>query len=622
MSTQVFWPNDLLTAYKIKNKNFLVLGTHFKKVSYVVFNILEYSAKDYAEHGLGTHNNFLELKINNHDISIIGYFGEQPPDGKELLKFELSGNQIISYGSLIVIYQPPVPQKMQFISKDPISISISARDSTNLESDPKFTELLKGHVSPREPSPQEQSLEMAIEMMNECWNIRNSLVKRYPDIQKSWEYSSIRNMYLTKLSQYQSHFTNHFNRCVAIPLTKIILYTYITIRHFSLTIIKILNKKVSDDLPSLIELSATAQQIDLRLQQFCHFPIQFIRTMRGSHESLSLQIEQFSEYIRLYNTLWLIINDVTIGVAIGAFLIENQQMISSAFEEYIVSKILFSDLNNISIWLMNSPGGVKLNNELSAFLSDLFRWIILFWKLSLIDPISPFFKHIVYILGISSTFGATLSIAIFSDFLSVITFHIYCFYCGSARIFNWQLNILLSLFHLFCGQKRNILRNRIDSNDYELDQILLGTLLFTVLVFLLPTVLAFYLTFAITELTIMLVTGIMELVMSLLNHFPIFILLLRLKDCKRIPGGLKFITENDYIKLKTEPLTIVQMFIPFTNVLKKLKKSYISTNTLKNIVTGHPIHVQRNKLYKLLYSALPLSPISTSNLLKEVKNIA
>ena len=92
-----------------------------------------------------------------------------------------------------------------------------------------------------------------------------------------------------------------------------------------------------------------------------------------------------------------------------------------------------------------------------------------------------------------------MPIALFSDLLSVLTIHIYSFYLASARIYHWQLNILISLFHLFRGKKHNVLRDRIDSCDYDLDQLLVGTILFTLLFFLLPTVVVFYLNFAIAR---------------------------------------------------------------------------------------------------------------------------
>jgi phosphatidylinositol glycan class Q protein len=129
-----------------------------------------------------------------------------------------------------------------------------------------------------------------------------------------------------------------------------------------------------------------------------------------------------------------------------------------------------------------------------------------------------------------------MPIALFSDLLSILTLHIYSFYMASARIFNWQYGILLSLFQLFRGKKHNVLRKRIDSCDYDLDQLLLGTILFTLLFFLLPTVIVFYLTFATARMAIITLKAALDTLLACLNHFPLFALMLRLKDSQRLPG--------------------------------------------------------------------------------------
>lgn len=126
--------------------------------------------------------------------------------------------------------------------------------------------------------------------------------------------------------------------------------------------------------------------------------------------------------------------------------------------------------------------------------------------------------------------------AMFSDLLSILTVHIYSFYIASARIFNWQLTIIISLFHLFRGKKRNVLRNRIDSCDYDLDQLLLGTILFTLLFFLLPTIIVFYLTFASARMIIISLKATLDTCLAFLNHFPLFAVMLRVKDPGRLPG--------------------------------------------------------------------------------------
>jgi phosphatidylinositol N-acetylglucosaminyltransferase subunit Q len=161
-------------------------------------------------------------------------------------------------------------------------------------------------------------------------------------------------------------------------------------------------------------------------------------------------------------------------------------------------------------------------------------------SLDCVEALEPVLPHVIWFIGFSSFAGASMPIALFSDMLSVLTLHIYCFYMASARIFHWQLTIIISLFHLFRGKKHNVLRKRIDSCDYDLDQLLLGTILFTLLFFLLPTVVVFYLAFASARMAIISLKAVLDTALACLNHFPLFALMLRLKDSQRLPGILSF----------------------------------------------------------------------------------
>lgn len=162
-------------------------------------------------------------------------------------------------------------------------------------------------------------------------------------------------------------------------------------------------------------------------------------------------------------------------------------------------------------------------------------WFLL-TLLGCIDALRPGLPHIIWFVGFSSFAGASMPIAMFSDLLSILTIHIYSFYLASARIYNWQLTILISLFHLFRGKKHNVLRNRIDSCDYDLDQLLVGTIVFCLLLFLLPTIVVFYLNFAIARMVIISLKASYDTLLSCLNHFPLFALMLRIKDPQRLPG--------------------------------------------------------------------------------------
>lgn len=298
-------------------------------------------------------------------------------------------------------------------------------------------------------------------------------------------------------------------------------------------VLRIVEWRARPDAAALKDLFATAQQIDIRLQQFCYWPIQYLtlRKRKGDWESVT---NSHPDYIRFYNSLWLVANDVIIGIALGSYLIDNADWVASQINA-VLKEWTVDGLQRTISWLMDWPAGLKLNNELAVFLGDLFLWVIEHWAGALAS-FQPYSRHAVYIMGCSGFAGASMSIAMFTDLLSIFTIHIYSFYIASARIFNWQLTIIISLFHLFRGRKRNVLRNRIDSCDYDLDQLLLGTILFTLLFFLLPTVLVFYITFASARMAIISFKAMLDTYLAFLNHFPLFALMLRVKDSRRLPG--------------------------------------------------------------------------------------
>ena len=92
----------------------------------------------------------------------------------------------------------------------------------------------------------------------------------------------------------------------------------------------------------------------------------------------------------------------------------------------------------------------------------------------------------------------------------------------ACRWHGLQTRVLSSLWRLFRGKKRNVLRGRIDSCDYSLDQLLLGTLLFTLLVFLFPTTFVYYLLFFLAYTAIGAVQACIDIFVWVLNHFPLF----------------------------------------------------------------------------------------------------
>ncbi|CAI9592079.1 unnamed protein product, partial [Staurois parvus] len=81
---------------------------------------------------------------------------------------------------------------------------------------------------------------------------------------------------------------------------------------------------------------------------------------------------------------------------------------------------------------------------------------------------------------------------------------------------------------------------RVDSCSYDLDQLFLGTLLFTILLFLLPTTALYYLVFTLLRLLVIMVQGVIQMTINLLSSLPFFALLLRLCRSYRLAAGVKF----------------------------------------------------------------------------------
>jgi phosphatidylinositol glycan class Q protein len=304
-------------------------------------------------------------------------------------------------------------------------------------------------------------------------------------------------------------------------------------RLFAEMLLLILEWRLKPGYAALKDISATAQQVEIRLQQFCYWPMQYV-TLRQRKNDWESVTTSHPDYIRFYNSLWLVANDVIIGMAFGSYIIDNADRVAEQIN-LLLTRFTVDALQRSISWLMGWPAGLKLNNELAVFLGDLFLWVIDYWS-SCIETLRPALPQIILFVGFSAFAGASMPVALFSDLLSLLTVHIYSFYLASARIFHWQLNILISLFHLFRGKKHNVLRNRIDSCDYDLDQLLVGTILFTLLFFLLPTVVVFYLNFAVARMVIISLKAVFDTLLSCLNHFPLFALMLRVKDPKRLPG--------------------------------------------------------------------------------------
>ncbi|XP_047637060.1 phosphatidylinositol N-acetylglucosaminyltransferase subunit Q isoform X2 [Phacochoerus africanus] len=300
-------------------------------------------------------------------------------------------------------------------------------------------------------------------------------------------------------------------------------------------------------LASLLSLISAASACRV----FRLWPLSFIWSKLSTCEQLRHRLEQLTlifstqkarspaQLMRKANTLVSVLLDVTLGLLLLSWLHRKDRIGQLADALIPVADHVAEELQHLLQWLMGAPAGLKMNRALDQVLGRFFLYHIHLW-ISYIHLMAPFIERILWHVGLSACLGLTVALSILSDTIALLTFHIYCFYVYGARLYCLKICGLSSLWRLFRGKKWNVLRQRMDSCSYDLDQLFIGTLLFTMLVFLLPTTALYYLVFTLLRLLVVTVQGLIHLLADLINSLPLYSLGLRLCRPYRLAAGVKF----------------------------------------------------------------------------------
>ena len=153
-------------------------------------------------------------------------------------------------------------------------------------------------------------------------------------------------------------------------------------------------------------------------------------------------------------------------------------------------------------WLENVPIGLKLNESfLEAIGREVQRaWEVHEWAMEwLLRSTATHIPRWSVVAGFSTlvmTGGTAGLLAAAFDLYRLLFLHLAVFYWGSQYLFAVELRLLRSSWRLFRGKKRNPLRQRTDTMEYDSMQLLLGTVLFVTVVFLWTTICAYTVFFA------------------------------------------------------------------------------------------------------------------------------
>jgi N-acetylglucosaminyl transferase component (Gpi1) len=136
-------------------------------------------------------------------------------------------------------------------------------------------------------------------------------------------------------------------------------------------------------------------------------------------------------------------------------------------------------------------------------------------QVDILRSLSPHFPSIAYAAGLSGYAGLTVPLSLFLDIFGALTLHISLSHTILRKALSYQTYALRSLWNLFrgevenrklscelirlTGKRFNVLHRRTDSWHYEVDQLILGTLLFTLFTFILPTLLTYALLFTLVR---------------------------------------------------------------------------------------------------------------------------
>lgn len=89
------------------------------------------------------------------------------------------------------------------------------------------------------------------------------------------------------------------------------------------------------------------------------------------------------------------------------------------------------------------------------------------------------------------------------------------------RLYRSFVQILVSLWRLFRGNKFNPLRNRVDTCIYTLDELFVGTLAFVIACYLVPSVAAYHYFFSVCMYCADIIEAVLWLVYACIFSFPI-----------------------------------------------------------------------------------------------------
>ncbi|XP_063445177.1 phosphatidylinositol N-acetylglucosaminyltransferase subunit Q-like [Mytilus trossulus] len=291
--------------------------------------------------------------------------------------------------------------------------------------------------------------------------------------------------------------------------------------------------------------------------------------------------------------------DVLLGILVMTFLTQNGWIDSITTHFFLWTEKVASELDILLNWLMGAPAGLKLNKPLTEFLGHFFMYHIYLWKgyLHLLKP--PVFNTLLWCSSCVGVLGLSAQICLLKDIISTTTLHIYCYYVYAARLYRLQVYVLSALWRLFRGKKWNVLRRRVDSASFDVDQLFVGTLLFTIFLFLLPTTALYYTVFTLLRMVVLLFQGFLSTVVYVINHVPMYSILLWVIGSNKVSGEISLEVVPSDKKTDCQVFSLQVHKVPLGRIMKMSSSNQIDSMSqpllswkhfLLNLMKGHLVY--------------------------------
>lgn len=243
-------------------------------------------------------------------------------------------------------------------------------------------------------------------------------------------------------------------------------------------------------------------------------------------------------WIDVHSYLCLLWLDMILGVLFGYIMyIHADEIVHYLQQEctWVQTRVIFDTLE----WFNNSPGGVKLNTIITRKFGSLIIAAVKSYDVVMLAT-EPLHVAVIRLIACFGTFGFTVQLVLIVDISRMVTLHIALIHRALSYLHEFLLQCLHTLWLLFQGQKKNVLRKRIDTCRFGQDQLLFGIVLFTILLFVFPSFAAYYFLFALAQLCCVAFQYLVYSLSVVVKEFPCYEVFLYVLRPEMQSDGVQF----------------------------------------------------------------------------------